>query len=372
MSMSNKITVYNNDLLIALKGKFPQKWDSLKFNNKEKWLTKEDFPTYNQLAEISKAFNIPFGYLFLKELPKKKLPIPHFRTDNNIEEFSDELYDTVMMVSKLQIWAKEILEEWGHSKLLFTNKYNLNHSPKEVAIEMKKILGLERGWASMLPTWTDVFKFLVEKFEDIGIFVVINGVVGNNTHRCLSVEEFRGFVLYDDVAPFVFINNNDFISAKIFTLMHEFAHILIGKSASFDLRNLTPANNSIEKFCDQCTAEFLVPENEIAKITRIDYEQLAKQFKVSQIVIARRLLDVGKIRKSEFINFYNSYLENITKSKESKGGCFYNTAKYRYSKRFLKIIRDAITNKTILYRDAYQLLSLKTKTMERILNKSVS
>jgi len=73
-------------------------------------------------------------------------------------------------------------------------------------------------------------------------------------------------VLYDEIAPLIFINNNDAISAKIFTLIHEVVHIFIGQSASFDLCKFLAANNKIENFCDRCTAEFLVPEKELLNV----------------------------------------------------------------------------------------------------------
>ncbi len=40
------------------------------------------------------------------------------------------------------------------------------------------------------------------------------GVVGSNTRRKLDIEEFRGFMLYDEYAPLIFINANDSISGK--------------------------------------------------------------------------------------------------------------------------------------------------------------
>lgn len=368
MNMKNKITVYNKQVLLSLKDKYHLFWNKIEYKNKEKWLTGEEYPTYNQLVEISKAFNIPFGYLFLDELPEKKLPIIHFRTFKEIEyEPSDELIDIINQVKKQQEWAKDILLEWGNNPLPFAGKYDINANKEDIIKEIKSILGLESNWASLRVNWKDAFKYLIEKFEKAGIFVVISGIVGNNTHRKISIDECRGFVLYDQIAPFVFINNNDFISAKIFTLIHELVHILIGKSASFDLRELKSSDDEIEKFCDKCAAEFLVPESEINKIQKIDYEELAKRFKVSQIVIARRLLDTGKIRRDEFFDFYNQYKEQEFTKTKSKGGDFYNSVNYRYGKKFLEVMNSALKNKNILHRDVYRVLNLKPRTAEEIL-----
>lgn len=368
--MRNKITVYNKEILKTLKEQYPQKWEQIKSKTKNKWLIGDDHPTYKQLVEISKIFNVPFGYLFLEQLPEKKLPISHFRTINDtFYEPSENLIDIIKQIQKQQEWVKDILIDWGHDPLPFAGKYTVNSTKEEIIKEIRSLLQLEHNWASLKTSWTEAFRLLVEKFEEIGIFVVISGIVGNNTHRKISIEECRGFVLYDDTAPFVFINNNDFISAKIFTLLHELIHILIGKSASFDLRNLQSSDNEIEKFCDRCAAEFLVPESEIKdlNVANINFEQLAKKYRVSQIVIARRLLDVGKINKEDFYKFYNHYVKQEKRKAKTKGGDFYNNVNYRYGKRFLEIMSTALRNNEILYRDAYRVLSLKPTTTEKIL-----
>ena len=54
--------------------------------------------------------------------------------------------------------------------------------------------------------------------ERLGMMAVINGTVGNNTHRRLSVAEFRGFALTDHYAPLIFMNGADAKSAQMFTL----------------------------------------------------------------------------------------------------------------------------------------------------------
>lgn len=137
-------------------------------------------------------------------------------------------------------------QQWGYEPLTFAGKYNLTSTEQEIIEELKSLFNLQEGWAKNIPSWMQAFKFLLERAEEKGIIVLINGIVGNNTHRKLKVEEIRGFVLYDEISPVVFINNNDAISAKIFTLIHEIIHILIGQSVSFNLKNLQSADNDID------------------------------------------------------------------------------------------------------------------------------
>ncbi len=372
MEVIMKVTNININILKEILHKMPEQKIQVKnkFPNFEKWINGDDYPTYNQLVELSKIFHIPFGYFFLEKLPERKYPIPHYRTAQN-EDFnpSNKLLETIFFAQKIQEWAKDILLDWGQEKLPFCGKYKDNYDIARVIEELKKIFEIEHNWASNKSTWTEVLNYLIEKAEDKGIFVIRNGVVGNNTRRKLNVDEFRGFVLYDEIAPVVFINNNDAISAKIFTLIHEVVHILIGQSASFDLRNLQSANNEIEQFCDKCTAEFLVPEKEIRNIhtQKKDLEELARHFKVSQIVILRRLLDTSLITQQEFYNQWKKLYKIENKTTQSSGGNFYHTIYNRLGKRFLYVLNNAVKNNTILFRDALRITNLSPKTYDNLL-----
>jgi len=371
---SIKVKNYNENVLEQLKISMPQEWEkaSDKFAGIEKWIEKKNFPTYKQLKELAHIFHIPFGYFFLEGLPERKYPIPHYRTtteDNINFQPSPELLETVEYIQLLQDWAKEILIDWGHEPLPFIEKYNIKSDINDIVIELKHVLELQDNWAKFINTWSEAFNSLIHKAEKAGIFVAVNGVVGNDTHRNLDVDEFRGFVLCDKIAPLIFINNQDAISAKIFTLIHEIVHLFIGESASFDLRNLQSADNEIERFCDKCSAEFLVPTSEIERVKQIDIdiENLAHQFKVSQIVIARRLLDINKISKEQFFDFYKEHIQRERKKMASnQGGDFYNTAIRRYGRKFIEIISIGVESGIIQYRDAYQLTRLKPTTFEKI------
>jgi Zn-dependent peptidase ImmA (M78 family) len=370
INILNQLLVQYPDKVIAVNKKFP------KFNEWQKDIKK---PTINQLGDLANYFNIPFGYFFLKEIPVKKYPIRHYRTINKgAFKPSQELMDTIKIIEDRQRWAGEILEEFNNEPLYFANSITVEEDIKEVSQKIRDILGVHENWAKHedFNTWYDAFKFLVTKVENAGIFVVINGVVGNDTHRKLNVHEFRGFVLYNDFAPFIFINNVDFVSGKIFTLIHEVVHVLLGKSASFDFSDLQPSNDIIEEFCDAVAAEFLVSTNSLIenfKVTGRNYQKLARVFKVSKIVIVRRLLDLGEINYAEFIDALNSFKSaKFEKNSDANGGDFYNNAPNRISRSFFNLLYSAVRQNKILYRDAFKLAGLTPKTFDGYVDKYIN
>jgi Zn-dependent peptidase ImmA (M78 family) len=241
---------------------------------------------------------------------------------------------------------------------------------QNIIADIRQTLKLDPDWADSIPSWNKAKNFFAQKIEDIGITVVFNSVVGNNTHRKITVDECRGFVLVDDIAPFMFVNSADYKSAQMFTLAHELAHIWIGESAGFDFRQMLPAQNETEILCDKIAAEFLVP-SEIFNSIWMEYnnfEKLARHFKVGQIVIARRALDLGKISRSEFFEFYREYSsqEKVKKENREPGGDFYNTQKKRLGLRFLNNINQAVRENKLLVRDAYQLTGLKGNSFNNL------
>ena len=209
--------------------------------------------------------------------------------------------------------------------------------------------------------------------EDKGIITVFNGIVENNTHRPIPVDECRGLVLVDKYAPFMFVNNADWKSAQMFTIVHELAHIWTGRSAGFDFRKLQPADEPIEKLCDKVAAEFLVPEKEFEEVwsRNASISHLSRYFKVSEIVIARRALDMGKISKRKFFEFYKEYSnrEFAKKENQGSGGDFYATTKKRISVTFASHVNQAVKSGQLLYRDAYKLTGLKGDTFDNFFSK---
>lgn len=346
------------------------------FPKLNEWINEESDPTVKQLEKLTKRLHVPFGYMFSDELPEESLTFPFFRAGKEANaKVSLNVYHTIQILKDRQSWLTEYMEESNYEKLPFVGKYNLNSSVTEVVNDIRKTLNLQANWASKHPTWERTLDFITYKIEEVGIIVTFNGVVENNTRRKIEVSECRGFVLVNKLAPFLFINSADTKAAQMFTLIHELAHIWLGESAGFDLNQMIPANDPLELLCDKIAAEFLVPTDLLIKVFKNEQriKTLSRIFKVSPIVIGRRLLDTKLMTKEDFFTFYNQYIEFINKKKESQGsgGNFYATAKKRISLRFANYINNAVKENKLLYRDAYKLTSLKGDTYSRFMKEQL-
>jgi Zn-dependent peptidase ImmA (M78 family) len=238
---------------------------------------------------------------------------------------------------------------------------------------MRTALGFEEGWANELPSWTEALRALREAMEDAGILVVVNGIVGNNTHRSLDPDEFRGFVLVDEYAPLVFVNGADYKAPQMFTLAHELAHVFFGSSAAFDLRDTLPASDPMEQRCNRVAAEFLVPEAELRQAWASvhndpeRFQTIARRFKVSSVVAARRALDLRLIRREAFFKFYRAYQdrEEEAAARRPDGGDFYANQNFRVGRRFGSAVIRAAREGKLLYSEAFRLTGLYGRTFER-------
>lgn len=338
------------------------------------WETGDARPTLRQLETLAKKTWTPLGYFFLSEPPEERLPIPDFRTlkDEPIRRPSPNLIDTLHTMQRRQAWMRDYLIELGHERLPFIRSATPSDDVRRVARNIRRHLGMADGWASRISTWTDALRVLREAAEATGVLVVINGVVGNDTHRKLDPSEFRGFVLPDDYAPLVFINGADARSAQMFTLAHELAHLRIGEGGIFDLPDLQSQGDGQERFCNRVAAEFLVPAAELrnfwsqASRDREPFQSVARHFKVSPIVAARRALDLNLITRPAFLEFFQAYqADERRQAAKSKGGDFYLNQNVRLGKRFARAVMLAAKEGRLLFRDAYSLTGLRGATFDR-------
>lgn len=336
------------------------------------WESQSQFPTMRQLAEYAKATRTPVGFMFLREAPEPEpVPIPDFRTfagKTEVHRATPDLLDTIYACQQRQDWYRDFAEDSGADAVGLVGSLSLATPVDEAATQMRDELGFGLDRRVGYATWSDTLAGLRDHAEEAGVLVMISGIVGANTHRVLDPEEFRGFALADRLAPVVFINGADSKAAQIFTLAHELAHISLGESAISNaaLEDLTTSDVT-EQWCNGVAAELLVPEGSLrqafqpAEDLTAELERLAKFYRVSTLVVLRRIGDVGLLNPSaEFWTLYRAEAERIaalaTQKSGSSGGSFYTTTPVRVSKRFARaLIADTLEGRTS-HRDAYRLL----------------
>ena len=329
-----------------------------------------------QADKLAARTHTPLGFLYLSKPPEESLPIPDFRAshaDASPRQPSVDLLETVYSMQRRQAWMHEELIASGAEPLPFVGSYSLERSHSEVADAMRSALGVSSGWAQELPSWDAALRFLRDQLDASGVLVTFNGVVGNSTSRKLDPDEFQGFALVSNYAPLIFVNNTDFIAAKMFTLAHELAHICVGESGLSHFDRLRPAQNQIEIFCDQAAAEFLVPESGLRELwqglvhTHDRYQIVARHFKVSEIVAARRLLDLALIDRDSFLAFYDERKQQgWSQPSTSDGGNFWNTQRWRIGPRFAAAVVRASKEGRVTYREAYSLTGLSGDAFDRL------
>ncbi len=235
-----------------------------------------------------------------------------------------------------------------------------------VSHKMRKVLNLDLGkQQEAIPTWTEALRHFIGQADATGVLVMVSSVVGSNNHRKLDPKEFRGFTLADELAPLVFINGADTKAAQMFTLAHELVHIWIGQSAISDAGVSRLPSKKVERWCNQVAAELLVPletfEKEVDRNAELREElnRLARRFKVSTLVILRRMYDIGFLNDDIYWEAYEQELQRLRKIQKGGGGDFYLTLGARVGRRFARALVISTMEGRSSFTEALRLLNFR-------------
>ena len=339
-----------------------------RFPKLTEWERGELTPTLKQLEDFARATHTPVGFLFLSEPPEERVPIPDYRTmgDVGVRRPSPDLLDTIFACQQRQEWHRDFAQVTREDPVAFVGSLTTSVPVVEAAEQIRATLRFEPGERGH--TWSDALRTLVDHAEELGVLVMVSGVVGANTHRKLDPGEFRGFSLVDRLAPLVFVNGADTKAAQIFTLTHELVHLFLGETALDDADLRAAPSNPVERWCNQIAAEVLVPLGSLRDALSADVpvldelESLARRFNVSTLVVLRRVHDAGRLSWDEYQTAYQeerARVMAILGERSGTGGNFFNTQPARVSKRFARAVIVSTLEGQTLHRDAFQMLGLK-------------
>lgn len=334
------------------------------------WITGTQ-PTLKQLEDFARKTHTPLGYLFLSEPPEEPVPIPDLRTfgDQTVKRPSADMLDTIYQSQARQDWYRDYASRHELREVEFVGSADISDPPEFIADQMRQMLSFEIGDRAVFRSWEDALRQLIDRIEDTGVLVMVNGIVGSDTHRKLNPEEFRGFALVDPIVPLIFVNGADTKAAQIFTMIHELGHIWLGKSALSDAPMARKSEKDAELWCNRVAAEVLVPMATMrteyrGEPTNSELERLARRYRVSTLVILKRLFDTGFLKWSDYQKRYAAERDRILEAlgrRSGAGGNYYYTQPIRLSRQLARaVVTDTFEGGTT-FRDAFRLLGTKKR-----------
>ncbi len=338
-----------------------------RFPKIDAWEGGEVLPTLKQLEAFARATHTPVGFFFLAEPPVEGLPIRDFRTVANVRlgHPSPDLLDTVYLCQQRQDWYRDFVRSIHEPALAFVGSARIGDNVVDAATRMRHALGIDLEVRQQLASWTEALRHFIEQADALGILVMVSGVVGSNSHRHLDPQEFRGFALADPLAPLVFINGADTKAAQMFTLAHEIAHIWLGESGVSNANAKAVPDQESEEWCNRMAAELLVPLDAL----RGEFNprgdpvgqlgRLARRFKVSTLVVLRRIHDAGWLSREDLWAAYEAELARLRALPKGSGGDFYLTLGARVSKRFARALVVSTLEGRTAFTETFRMLGLK-------------
>ena len=338
-----------------------------RFPKYHEWESGQKRPTLKQLEKLAKVTRAPIGSFFLSHPLEERIPIPDLRTvgDRPIVRSSVDLLDTVYLCQQRQDWYRDFARIEGEDPLPFVGSATPASAVESTAESMRSALDFNLDERRALPTWTEALRRLIEQADALGVLVMTSRIVGNNTRRKLDPEEFRGFALADNLAPLIFINDRVSKAAQIFTIAHELAHIWLGESALSDVEPFSAPSHAVEVWCNRAAAELLVPLASLREEFRgtadlaDEINRLARRYKVSTLVVLRRIFDIGALDRGALAPAYRREVKRLGTAPARSGGSFRPTLKAFVGQRFGQAVVTSTLGGRTSFSESFRLLGIR-------------
>lgn len=354
---------------------------SKKLNSSENtikgWLEGEKKPTIKELEYLAKCLKRPLAAFFLPKPPEDKiLPKDYRMLPGKEGKFDPKTLLAIRTARRLQKISKELAENLDNELKQNIFSVNLTDNPKKIAESYRNIFQITEETQKKWKTPQDAFEMLREFIEKRNILVF---------QIPMPMEDARGFASSDDTPCVIVVNSKEVqIEARLFTLMHEFAHILLNKSGIDMPENSLLVNDvdKVEKWCNEFASEFLLPEktaieiftkNKRALTATETLNALKKEYKVSKLMLLynmRKLNYITDTQVKEVSERYKQIQKESEKTKKKSGGPAPDVrCLSEKGKKFVSLVSKNLGKNFITERDALDYLSIKSTQYNKILSK---
>jgi Zn-dependent peptidase ImmA (M78 family) len=249
-------------------------------------------PLVSLLRQMSAKYHINFTSLLMPE----PLPLEEHPTDYRVRRGKRSLSIDTLVAREEVLDALEAFEDIGAEAQRIVPKLNigraaLEEEPEAVAVRERKRFGVsvleQRQWKSL----GDARREWRKRIEKHGVFTYMIP---------MPPDELSGFAILHNGLAAICVNDKEATEgAKIFTLFHEYCHLLLRETGISDENN----SNRVERFCNEFAASFLIPRNSLIEaignvqlphvFSNADVKRFATRFRVSNSAVALRLEKTG-------------------------------------------------------------------------------
>ena len=274
------------------------------------WEKGDGQPTVNQLRRMAERYKRPLSVFFLPEPPKDFQPLRDFRRLPGVADrrFSAQLAYEVRAAHERRLVALDLLDTLGEQPVSLGIAAHHTDDPEEVGHRIRDRLGIILAQQARWGEPDKAFRAWRDAIEQAGVLVFVLG----GAHHQVDLEEMRGFAIAEQPLPVVVVNGKDRSAGRIFTLLHELAHVVLGESAienEVEPGDAIPApHRAIERFCNRAAAAALMPLDALAANPIVvakrqsrtpwddqDIAALARHFGVSRVALLVRLAEMGRV-----------------------------------------------------------------------------
>jgi Zn-dependent peptidase ImmA (M78 family)/transcriptional regulator with XRE-family HTH domain len=345
------------------------------------WEAGESEPTVAKLRALAKLYQRPLAIFFLPEPPKAFDAMRDFRKlPGQVDHtWSRALHKVYRRAIEQQEIAAELAEVEGETLSSRVPALDPRTSPEVAGAIARAALGVSLSQQFSWRQPDEAFAGWLEAVEDLGVFVLRTSGV--------SMAEMRGFSVSGGAVPVIVVNALDWPRGQVFTLLHEFVHLMIREGGLCDL--LEPdsgATRRVETWCNAAAGAILMPrdsflDNEVvgpAGEREWDDEvlaQLSRRYGASQEAVLRRLVTLRRAswefylaKRADYLAAYDEERqEQRARRREKSGGPPPHRMAIRDRGRpYVRLVLDAYQRDVISPSSLSNLLGLKLKHLSAL------
>lgn len=343
----------------------------------EKMESGEKKPSFRQLEELAAIFKRPVAsFLLSKSLTEKPKPKDYRMLPDKANKFDKKTIFVMRHARRLQELSKELSRNVDYETKSKIGKVKMSDNSETVALKFRERFNLTEEKQRKFKTSYELFNYLRDILEDKNIYLF---------QFSMPVEDARGFVFVDESPNVIVVNTKDNIEARIFSLMHEFAHILLGESV-IDLPDATHTfKNDVENWCNEFASAFLLPKdlaktvfeaNKFNLTQKETLKYLSNKYKVSKAMLLLNMLKLKYIERADYDAILARFKkEEIKPKKEAEkvtGGGIPSEVRClsEVGNKFVSLVANNFDRDHITYTDALNYLSIKSKSFDKVLSKA--